>query len=108
MQFTPESSGVFFTAIFVLVVLAPFLYATARFRFRGGISRLSSYMGAIVGVDIIAVLLFIFGASILPESSDKAYRLFLALATGIVAVFIAGDWVFRIRPKPKSSTRRKK
>jgi ABC-type maltose transport system permease subunit len=101
MQFTPESSAVFFIAVFALVVLAPTLYVTARFRFSGRISRVSSYMGAIVAVDVIAMLLFIFGASILPEGSDKAYRLALALATGGVAFVIAGDWVFRVRPKVK-------
>lgn len=108
MQFILESSAVFFTAVFALVILAPTLYVTARFRFKGGISRVSSYMGAIVGVDIIAVLLFVFGASILPEGSDKVYRLALAFAAGIVALVIAGDWVFRIRPKPKLSKGRKK
>ena len=108
MQFTPESSAVFFTAILVLVVLAPLLYATARFRFRGGISRVSGYMGGIVGVNIIAVLMFIFGQSILPEDSDKMYLFALTLAAGIVALAMTGDLIFRVRGRPMQSTRRRK
>ena len=65
-------------------------------------------MGAIVAGDIIALLLFIFQVSILPEASDKAYMLVLVLALGSVAGVMTGDLIFRIRRKGKPSARRKK
>ncbi len=110
MQLTPgNSTELYFVLILLILVFSlPVLYAIIRFRFSGTLSQMNSYLLGIVAGDIFALLLFIFGASIQPETSDKAYFLAAAVAAGIGTIMIASDFVFRVRHKSKSTRRKKK
>ena len=107
MQFTPGNSIELYFVL-ILVISLPFLYAIIRVRFSRVLSQMKSYLGAIIAGDIMAILLFIFGLSIHPEDSDKAYLLVAALAAGIGTIMITSDFVFRIRHITKPTGRKKK
>ena len=107
MQFTSGNSTDFYFVL-ILVISLPFLYAIIRVRFSGVLSQMKSYLVAIIAGDIMAILFFIFGLSIYPEESDKAYLLVAALAAGIGTIMITSDFVFRIRHITKPTGRKKK